>query len=96
MKLKIENERTTTESTVNSNEPNQERYSKSSQPNKASGTKKRINKCDLGIDFVPPDGGWGWLVVIAAGCSNVGNVFILFFYNDTRKDNSASVLKKKQ
>lgn len=37
--------------------------------------KKKINKCDLGIDFVPPDGGWGWLVVIAAGCSNVRNVF---------------------
>lgn len=33
--------------------------------------KKKSNKCDLGADFIPPDGGWGWIVVIAAGCSNV-------------------------
>ena len=33
--------------------------------------KKRINKADLGPNFVPPDGGWGWFVVIAAGTSNV-------------------------
>lgn len=34
--------------------------------------KARNGKCDLGPDFVAPDGGcWSWLVVIAAGCSNV-------------------------
>lgn len=33
--------------------------------------KPRRNKCDLGPDFVAPDGGWGWAVLIAAGCSNV-------------------------
>lgn len=32
---------------------------------------KSTNKCDLGADFIAPDGGWGWIVVIAAGCSNV-------------------------
>lgn len=32
---------------------------------------KNRNKCDLGPNFVAPDGGWGWLVLVAAGCSNV-------------------------
>lgn len=36
-----------------------------------NGTKTPKNKCDLGAYFVAPDGGWGWIVVIAAGCSNV-------------------------
>lgn len=26
---------------------------------------------NLGAGFIAPDGGWGWLVVVAAGCSNV-------------------------
>lgn len=25
-------------------------------------------------DFVPPDGGWGWLIVVACGFSNVCNI----------------------
>lgn len=42
---------------------------------------KRINKCDLGPNFVAPDGGWGWLVVIAAGTSNVSEQCISIKYN---------------
>ena len=33
--------------------------------------KKRRDKSDLGPDFVAPDGGWGWVVCLAAGFSNV-------------------------
>lgn len=32
---------------------------------------KSKDKCDLGPDFVAPDGGWGWLIVFGAGLSNV-------------------------
>ncbi|XP_053682173.1 uncharacterized protein LOC128732803 [Sabethes cyaneus] len=28
-------------------------------------------KPKLGADFIPPDGGWGWVIVLAAGCSNL-------------------------
>ncbi|XP_049289358.1 uncharacterized protein LOC125767132 [Anopheles funestus] len=47
----------------------------STPPNKNGGDKKRIklpkNRSQLGRDFVAPDGGWGWMVVLAAGCSNL-------------------------
>ncbi|XP_004535189.1 uncharacterized protein LOC101458298 [Ceratitis capitata] len=32
---------------------------------------KRRDKSDLGPDFVAPDGGWGWVVCIAAGLNNL-------------------------
>ena len=35
------------------------------------------NKSDLGEHFIPPDGGWGWLVAIASGVSIVS--FCIFF-----------------
>lgn len=28
-------------------------------------------------DFIPPDGGWGWMIVVAAGFSNVS--FSVYF-----------------
>lgn len=31
-------------------------------------------------DFIPPDGGWGWMIVVAAGFSNVS--FSVYFNND--------------
>lgn len=50
-------------------------YQPTTQPKKP----KRRNKSDLGKDFVAPDGGWGWVVCIAAGFSNV------LLYYDFRK-----------
>lgn len=55
--------------------------------NVSTKTKKppRRDKSDLGENFIAPDGGWAWLVCIAAGISNVSSVisytiFFLFFY----------------
>ncbi|XP_055370726.1 uncharacterized protein LOC129605167 [Condylostylus longicornis] len=31
---------------------------------------KRKNKADHGDNFIPPDGGWGWIVCIASGITN--------------------------
>lgn len=31
------------------------------------------DKSDLGDDFVAPDGGWAWIVCVAAGVSNVSH-----------------------
>lgn len=35
--------------------------------------KVKINSKVNPTDFVPPDGGWGWMIVFAAGFSNVSN-----------------------
>lgn len=32
---------------------------------------KAENANDLSENFDPPDGGWGWIIVVAAGFSNV-------------------------
>lgn len=39
--------------------------------------KKRKNHSQLGPDFIAPDGGYGWLVCLGAGCSNVRHFIIL-------------------
>lgn len=42
---------------------------KSDEDNK---TKRKTEvKPKTASDFIPPDGGWGWMVVLAAGCSNL-------------------------
>ncbi|KAH8342609.1 hypothetical protein KR067_001398 [Drosophila pandora] len=45
-------------------------YKQTTRPKKP----KRRDKSDLGPDFVAPDGGWGWVVCLAAGFNN----FFLF------------------
>lgn len=37
---------------------------------------KRRDKSDLGENFIAPDGGWAWLVCIAAGASNVSEFLL--------------------
>lgn len=42
---------------------------------------KRRDKSDLGPDFVAPDGGWGWVVCVAAGFSNVSMIMTMRAHN---------------
>lgn len=35
--------------------------------------KEPINRSKLGPDYIAPDGGHGWFVALAAGCSNVSD-----------------------
>lgn len=34
--------------------------------------KTKVNKDG---EFIPPDGGWGWMIIFAAGFSNVRTMF---------------------
>lgn len=34
---------------------------------------KRRDKSDLGENFIPPDGGWGWAVAVGSGLGTVSN-----------------------
>lgn len=38
--------------------------------------KEPINRSKLGPDYVAPDGGHGWFVALAAGCSNVSKPIV--------------------
>lgn len=31
----------------------------------------------MDVNFIAPDGGWGWFVVVAAGCSNVSEMRVI-------------------
>ncbi|XP_061396618.1 uncharacterized protein LOC133332250 [Musca vetustissima] len=42
-------------------------YKETTKPKKP----KRRNKCDLGPNFIAPDGGWGWVICIASGLCNL-------------------------
>lgn len=47
-------------------------YQTTTEPIKGRPKKpRRRDKSDLGDDFIAPDGGWAWLVCVAAGISNV-------------------------
>ena len=46
---------------------------------KKSVKKVRKNHSQLGADFVAPDGGFGWLVCMAAGFSNVNDKILRNF-----------------
>ena len=46
---------------------------KASDKRSANAKMVKKNKFDFGLDFVAPDGGWGWFITIAAGCANVNS-----------------------
>lgn len=39
-------------------------------------SKEMKSKVNMEGGFIPPDGGWGWMIIIAAGFSNVSKLHV--------------------
>ncbi|XP_012160976.1 uncharacterized protein LOC101460513 isoform X2 [Ceratitis capitata] len=62
-----------TSSDSNNGLDNSNKTAKAKSPTSPTAKPKKVrrDKSDLGENFKAPDGGWAWLVCIAAGCSNL-------------------------
>lgn len=71
-----------TSSDSNNGLDNSNKTAKAKSPTSPTAKPKKVrrDKSDLGENFKAPDGGWAWLVCIAAGCSNVSACTLSFSY----------------